>query len=203
MRDSIALNRQLQNALQEFCQSCVEVYAQETIARYRQGFADRAKTRDPSRPLRIGYVSHCLRRHSVGWLSRWLFKHHDRDRFEIYGYFWNYEPDACDHLQQWFMHNVTVAHTFRCDSRAIADQIFADEVDILVDLDSLTSDIGCEVMMLKPAPVQVTWLGWDAMGSPAIDYYIADPYVLPDTARKPLPREAVATAPDLHCRGRV
>ena len=182
IRDSLALNRQMQNALHEFCQACVEVYAQETIARYRQGFVDRVQTRDPSRPLRIGYVSHCLRRHSVGWLSRWLFQHHDRDRFEIYGYFWNYEPDASDHLQQWFMHNVTVAHTFRCDSQAIANQIFADEVDILVDLDSLTSDIGCEVMMLKPAPVQVTWLGWDAMGSPAIDYFIADPYVLPDTA---------------------
>ncbi|HEY9909318.1 MAG TPA: hypothetical protein V6D18_17145 [Thermosynechococcaceae cyanobacterium] len=180
VRDSLALNRQSQNALQAFCQTCVEAYAGETIARYRQGFAQRPPRGD--RPLRIGYVSHCLRRHSVGWLSRWLFQHHDRDRLEIYGYFWNYEPDASDDLQEWFLHNVTVARTFRCDGRAIAEQIFADEVDILVDLDSLTSDIGCEIMLLKPAPVQATWLGWDATGNPAIDYFIADPYVLPDYA---------------------
>jgi predicted O-linked N-acetylglucosamine transferase (SPINDLY family) len=38
-------------------------------------------------------------------------------------------------------------------------------------------------MALKPAPIQVTWLGWDASGIPTIDYYIADPYVLPENAQ--------------------
>jgi predicted O-linked N-acetylglucosamine transferase (SPINDLY family) len=39
-----------------------------------------------------------------------------------------------------------------------------------------------EVMCYKPAPLQITWLGWDASGCPAIDYYIADPHVLPADA---------------------
>ena len=38
-------------------------------------------------------------------------------------------------------------------------------------------------MAHKPAPVQATWLGWDAPGLPSIDYFIADPYVLPDDAQ--------------------
>ncbi|MCY7393718.1 MAG: hypothetical protein LH647_20125, partial [Leptolyngbyaceae cyanobacterium CAN_BIN12] len=40
------------------------------------------------------------------------------------------------------------------------------------------------VMSLKPAPVQVTWLGWDASGISTIDYFIADPYVLPEAAQE-------------------
>jgi len=41
-------------------------------------------------------------------------------------------------------------------------KIYQDEIDILIDLDSITLDITCEIMALKPAPIQVTWLGWDA-----------------------------------------
>ena len=38
-------------------------------------------------------------------------------------------------------------------------------------------------MALKPAPIQITWLGSDASGIPAIDYFIADPFVLPENAQ--------------------
>ncbi|MGL5509244.1 MAG: O-linked N-acetylglucosamine transferase, SPINDLY family protein, partial [Microcoleaceae cyanobacterium] len=41
----------------------------------------------------------------------------------------------------------------------------------------------CEILACKPASIQVTWLGWDASGIPAVDYYIADPYVLPEDAQ--------------------
>jgi predicted O-linked N-acetylglucosamine transferase (SPINDLY family) len=65
----------------------------------------------------------------------------------------------------------------------IAEQIQADEIDILVDLDSLTYNLNSQVMCLKPAPIQITWLGMDASGIPSIDYFIADPYVLPENAQ--------------------
>jgi predicted O-linked N-acetylglucosamine transferase (SPINDLY family) len=67
-------------------------------------------------------------------------------------------------------------------SEQIAEKINRDQIDILIDVDSLTYNITCQVMALKPAPIQVTWLGMDATGLPTVDYFIADPYVLPENA---------------------
>jgi len=181
LRDSLVRNRQIQNSIAQLCYKGIITYAQKQVEQYRQGLAARRHSRDANRPLRIGYLSYALKRHSVGWLSRWLFQYHDRDRFQIYGYFWDYQI-LPDDLQQWFLEHVDQAHTFARDGRAIADQIFADEIDILIDLDSITADVCCEVIAAKPAPIQVTWLGWDASGLPSVDYFIADPYVLPESA---------------------
>lgn len=137
------------------------------------------------RKLKIGYVSHCLKRHSVGWIARWLIQNHNTDCFETYAYFINF--DQQDPFQGWYARQFS--HVCRigidCPDTGIdiANKISDDEIDILIDLDSITMDFSCEVMVHKPAPIQVTWLGWDASGIPQIDYYIADPYVLPEEAQ--------------------
>jgi len=131
------------------------------------------------RSLKIGYITHNLNGHSVGWLSRWLFEYRNHESFQTNLYLIYQSLEA----HQWFRKQVDFAYSFGAEPQAVATQIKADEIDILVDLDSLTFDITCEVMALKPAPVQVTWLGWDASGIPAIDYFIGDPYVLPENAQ--------------------
>jgi predicted O-linked N-acetylglucosamine transferase (SPINDLY family) len=131
--------------------------------------------------LRIGYIASTLRKHSVGWLSRWLFAHHDRQQLEIFLYHVNQQDDD-PFNHKFFRDKVHISSYFETDVAQIVNQIKEDEIDILVDLDSLALSITYEVMCHKPAPVQVTWLGWDASGCPAIDYYIADPYVLPPDA---------------------
>lgn len=133
-----------------------------------------------SRPLRIGYIAHTLKRHSVGWLSRWLLQHHDHNAVHVSIYLFSQGID--EFTKHWF---VNQADTYWCgrDRDKAIQQILADEIDILVDLDSYTLDGTAEIMALKPAPVQVTWLGADASGLPSIDYFIADPYVLPDDAQ--------------------
>jgi len=181
VRDNLERNRLAQNHLFQLCQSNIRAYAAEPAERYQKGLALRRDRPPEHRRLRIGYFSHCLRRHSVGWLSRWLFQHHDREQFELYGYFWNYQCGN-DTLQDWFVEQVEHAHKLGRDGLAIAEQIYQDDIDILIDLDSITADVCSEVMALKPAPIQATWLGWDASGLPAIDYFIADPYVLSDAA---------------------
>jgi predicted O-linked N-acetylglucosamine transferase (SPINDLY family) len=139
------------------------------------------RSKDPQKPLKIGYIAHSLRKHSVGYLCRWLFHYHDREAFHLSLYLVNQNEDEL--TQQWFRVNSDRAYNFPLDPKAIATQIQQDEIDILIDLDSITHGVTCQVMALKPAPVQVTWLGKDASGLPAIDYFIADPHVLPKTAQ--------------------
>jgi predicted O-linked N-acetylglucosamine transferase (SPINDLY family) len=88
-----------------------------------------------------------------------------------------------DQLQDWYISKVDKAYKLGLDSFEAAEKISEDEIDILVDLDSITLSNSCQIMAIKPAPVQVTWLGWDASSVPTIDYYIADPYVLPESAQ--------------------
>jgi predicted O-linked N-acetylglucosamine transferase (SPINDLY family) len=135
-----------------------------------------------TKPLKIGYLSHCLKSHSVGWLARWVFKYHDRENFQIYSYLINYSQQR-DPLQEWYLNQSDQVYKAGSNGLEIAEKIYQDEIDILIDLDSITLDTTCKIMCLKPAPIQVTWLGWDASGIPAIDYFIADPYVLPESAQ--------------------
>ncbi|MEL7039748.1 MAG: O-linked N-acetylglucosamine transferase, SPINDLY family protein, partial [Cyanobacteria bacterium J06592_8] len=182
LRDDPKINHRLRQQVAQICQNNIEVYASDVISRYKQKLASRQNIRSTDRPLRIGYLSHCLRTHSVGWLARWLLLHHNREQFQIYAYLINSEGRE-DGLQDWYVSQVNQAHTFPVGFKEIPDQISEDEIDILIDLDSITLDVCCEIMAVKTAPVQVTWLGWDASEVPTIDYYIADPYVLPENAQ--------------------
>ncbi len=180
-RDNPLVNQRIKNQVSQLCQSNIEVYVKTQGEQYHQRSIVNQKIA-ASKPLKIGYLSDCLRSHSVGWLARWIFEYHNHERFQIYTYFINYKQ-INDSLQDWYVEKSNLAYKGGVNGLEIADKIYQDEIDILVDLDSLTLDITCEVMALKPAPVQITWLGWDASGLPAIDYYIADPYVLPESAQ--------------------
>ncbi|GET41949.1 O-linked N-acetylglucosamine transferase, SPINDLY family protein [Microseira wollei] len=181
-RDDPRSNRSIQNQISQMCQAGVQTYGQESVQRYSQRRVSSKEQNESTKRLKIGYLSYGLRRHSVGWLARWLFQYHNRDRFTIHAYFLDCQPSN-DPLQEWYVNQVDKAYKAENDSFQVAEEIYQDEIDILVELDSITLDVSCEIVALKPAPVQVTWLGWDASGIPAIDYFIADPYVLPESAQ--------------------
>lgn len=182
-QDSPQEFRTLQNQVSQLCQANIETYDHERVKKYREGHRDRKQKRTINKPLKIGYVSHCFRNHSVGWLARWLMQHHDRERFEINGYFVICDPISYEPLHQWYLGQFS--QVFKSKSVwETAEKIYEDEIDILIDLDSITLDLSSELMMRRPAPIQVTWLGWDASGIPNVDYFIADPYVLPNSAQE-------------------
>jgi predicted O-linked N-acetylglucosamine transferase (SPINDLY family) len=173
--DNPRINKSLQNQLAAIYQQNIQPILDEVSVA-------KSSLKKKTGCLRIGYIGCTLRSHSVGWLSRWLMHHHDRENFQVFLYCLNIKQDN-DFNNQWFRNKVDVTSYLNGSVDEIISQIRVDEIDILIDLDSLTYDITCLVMAHKPAPVQISWLGWDAPGIPAIDYFIADPYVLPDDAQ--------------------
>ncbi|MBE9114795.1 O-linked N-acetylglucosamine transferase, SPINDLY family protein [Lusitaniella coriacea LEGE 07157] len=182
-RDFPREDRTLLNQLVRLCHINAKSQYQEQIEKYARGHQQRLSQRKQThRPLKIGYLSYCFKTHSVGWLARSLFEHHNREQFEIHAYM-IVAPNSYDSLGEWYKTQVTKVEQ-STDIFELAEAIYQDEIDILIELDSLTLDVACGVVTLKPAPIQVTWLGWDASGIPTIDYFIADPYVLPESAQE-------------------
>ena len=181
MEDNPHENRLIRNRLATLCQKMIWKEFPEEINIYQQ----RLNTPRPAlskRPLRIGYVSECFRSHSVGYLAWWLLKYHNRQEFDIHLY--SLKENIYDLQQQAYQNEFGDHFHQLCPPIVtIADKINEDEIDILVDLDSLTSYSNCVILALKPAPIQVSWLGYDATGFPTVDYFIADNYVLPASAQ--------------------
>jgi predicted O-linked N-acetylglucosamine transferase (SPINDLY family) len=175
IEDRPQVNKSLQNQL-------ANIYQTNIIFKKAALKKEGSKLPKKTGCLRIGYVGSTFKIHSVGWLNRWLIHYHDRESFQIFIYTINInEEDKFNH--QWFRDKVDVTYYCESNLQEIAPQIQADEIDILIDVDSMTFDSTCFVMACKPAPVQISWLGWDSTGIPSIDYFIADPYVLPDDAQ--------------------
>ncbi|MBW4466103.1 MAG: O-linked N-acetylglucosamine transferase, SPINDLY family protein [Pegethrix bostrychoides GSE-TBD4-15B] len=181
LSDSPAIHRPLQNQLASLLQADLQLQAKHIFESKPRAISLGIRT---NRKLRIGYIARYMQQHPVGYIARWLMKYHDYEKFDIYTYHLHVK-DVLEFTDHWFVQPVTRSAKFEDGSWAgIAKHIAEnDEIDILVDLDSITYTEACNVMALKPAPVQVTWMGFDASGIPAVDYYIADPYVLPESAQ--------------------
>lgn len=181
-RDCPTEDRVRQNQIARIYHMNAEIHQRERMQQYAEGHQQRHSQQTPERRLKIGYLSHCFKAHSVGWLARWVFQYADRENFEIYAYMIT-SPNTYEPLQAWYAEQVT--KTYKSASpEELAEEIYQDKIDILIDVDSITLDCPCAVFALKPAPIQVTWLGWDGSGLPTIDYFIADPYVLPESAKE-------------------
>jgi len=133
--------------------------------------------------IRVGIVSSDLRNHPVTYFALPLFEHFDRDRFEVYAYsFYTGEEDP---LQKHIRGHATEFRLWPHRSNADAAQGIADDrLDILFELGGPTDMNKPQVMAWKPAPVQVSWLGYPhSLGIPAIDYILVDPYLKPEDPR--------------------
>jgi predicted O-linked N-acetylglucosamine transferase (SPINDLY family) len=140
-----------------------------------------ADDRDPKRPLRLGFVSADLRRHPVGYFLVPFLENLDRSRFAVVCYSGRaVRDDLTDRLgvasNVW--HDVA-----RMSDNELAECIRADRIDILFDLAGHTAGNRLLVFARRPAPLQMSWIGYPGTnGLDAIDYLIADRFHVPPGA---------------------
>ena len=133
---------------------------------------------DPCRRLRIGYVSPDLRRHPVSAIFTPLLEAHDRKRVEPICYYnFDGEDAVTLHLKALAAHWRPVAGL---SDEALCQQIRADRIDILVDLAGHTAHNRLLAFARRPAPIQVSWLGYfNTTGLATMDYFLSDPWSSP------------------------
>jgi predicted O-linked N-acetylglucosamine transferase (SPINDLY family) len=134
--------------------------------------------------LRIGFLSSDFCLHAVSLLTVELLELLDRDRFELYGFCWSREDGSALRARviKAFDQFIRIASL---DDAAAAAAIRQHEIDVVIDLQGITSGARPDIIAWRPAPVQITYLGFPGpTGHPAIDYVIADRFLIPD-AEKP------------------
>ena len=123
--------------------------------------------------LRIGYISPDLRRHAVAFFLLPLLRAFDRERFEVFCYANNSEDAVSRTMAQ--QPGVHWTNILGLLPEEAARLVAADEIDILCDLSGHTKDNCLAVLARKPAPVQITGLGYmGPTGLSAIDYVLGD-----------------------------
>ncbi|MBQ0932844.1 O-linked N-acetylglucosamine transferase, SPINDLY family protein [Ideonella alba] len=130
--------------------------------------------------IRIGYLSGDLAMHAVGLLTAELFELHDRSRFETFAFCWSREDGSPlrERLLKSFEHVYRIG---QMDDTLAARLIAGLGIDVLIDLQGLTNGARPAILALRPAPVQVSYLGFPGTCAiPGVDWIVADRFVMPE-----------------------
>ena len=140
--------------------------------------------RTPHDRLRVAYLSADFRDHAFPHLAAGLWERHDRTRFEIFAI--SYGVDDGSAMRARLMR----AFERFVDVRSMSDPEIARlmrelEIDIAVDLTGYTAGMRANVLVQRPAPLQLSYVGYPGtMGADFIDYIVADPIVIPPEHQK-------------------
>ncbi len=136
-------------------------------------------TKKPTSKLKIGYFSADFRLHPLAFLISELIELHDRGQFEIIAY--SYGPDDKSTARKRLEKTFDTFNDVRALSEIdIAKKINADGIDILIDLTGFTQNSRSGLLALRPARIQINWLGFPGtMGTHFYDYILTDAFISP------------------------
>lgn len=168
------------------------LYVKSSYRDLIDGYFPSLDSKGTSLPPRVGYLSTSFCRHSVGFLSHQIIQNHSRDRVHVYCYQYEKSVPSQDEIYNSIKGSV---YCFRdlssVDLRTIVEIIRQDQLDVLVYMDSLTSILGCQLIALRLAPMQISWLGGDTPGLPEVDYVFVDHNLISDQARSHLGKKLI------------
>ena len=131
--------------------------------------------------IRVGYVSRDFRGHSVAYFILGILAGHDKGNFDVYCYSDVKNPD--DVTVQLKKYASVWREVSAMNDKELAELIYSDQVDILIDLAGHTGNNRLPVFALKPAPIQGTWIGYpNTTGLNTVDFRITDGYADPEGA---------------------
>ncbi|EPS61474.1 hypothetical protein M569_13323, partial [Genlisea aurea] len=144
--------------------------------------------KDPERPLVIGYVSPDYFTHSVSYYIEAPLIFHDYENYKVVVYSAVVKADAKTYRfrDRVLKNGGTWRDIYGIDEKKVASMVREDKIDILVELTGHTANNKLGMMACRPAPVQVTWIGYpNTTGLPTIDYRISDSLAdTPNTKQK-------------------
>ena len=135
---------------------------------------------DSSPRLRIGYLSGDFYNHPISHLLHGFFGRHDLKKFEVFVYSFSQKDDSDfrKRIEYESEHFVNVAGK---NAKEIGQQIASDNIHILVDLMGYTGFNRVASFAMRPAPIQVSFLGMlGTMGADFFDYIITDSFLTPE-----------------------
>lgn len=158
-------------------------YQRRHAAPLRAAWRPHQNVRDPERVLRLGFVSGDFNRHPVAFFIVRALENLDRGRFHVTCYSDVLEPDAMTERVR------RAADTWRptlsLSHAELAEQVRRDRIDILFDLAGHTAHNRLLAFARRPAPIQITWLGYvGTTGLEAMDYLLADACEVPAEAER-------------------
>ncbi|MEO5346839.1 MAG: tetratricopeptide repeat protein [Magnetococcus sp. YQC-9] len=158
--------------------TCARYYMDRKYRARRNLAANPCHDPNPKR-LKIGYLSCDFLNHATAILMAELIKLHDRDRFEIILYSYS-DDDGKEMRQRMVEASDQFVDLLRVDHENAARRIHEDGIHILVELKGFTKGARLEIATQRPAPLQVSWLGYPGtMGASHLDYIVADPFLIP------------------------
>jgi len=148
--------------------------------------------------LRVGYVSSDFRTHATASLLAEVWERHDRNRVETYAY--SIGPRESSALRSRIENAFDRFVDCRDDpSDETARRIATDGIEVLIDLNGYTTHARSEIFALRPAPVQIAWLGYlGTLGAHWYDYVLTDRYTCPPE-QQPFFSERFLYLPDCYC----
>jgi len=145
--------------------------------------------------LRIGLLSYDFREHATSHLAMGMLRHINRGRFEYYAYCTSWDDGSA--LRRDILNRCATTKIIsdRSDKEA-ADLIHHDQIDILVDFNGLTEGTRLGIFALRPAPIQMSYLGFPGTsGGRFIDYIFADDYSVPKERNALFPEKIIRIMP--------